>query len=270
MIKAGLLEIVRHKREELARVRAERDIEALRSMPGHAMRPRNFFGAVAVPRRRPNLIAEIKSASPSAGVMHAAPGFDPVGIARVFERAGAAALSVLTEEKFFRGRLEYIPAIKDRVSLPVLRKDFLLEPYQLEESRAFQADAVLLIGEVLEGPHLAEMVGAARELELTVLLEVHRRETLLRVLETVDLRDGASVLLGINNRDLETQAIDLETTGRLAPLVPPGMPVVSESGIQCRADVERMARGGARAVLVGEVLMRSADPAATIRELMRA
>lgn len=264
-----LEQIVNHKRSELAASRAARSVEALRAMPGFALRPRNFFGAVAVPRPRPNLIAELKASSPSAGVLRPAAAFDPVATARTFERGGAAALSVLTDERFFGGRLEFIPAIKDRVSLPVLRKDFLLDPYQIEESRAFQADAVLLIGELLDTPLLGEMVDAARGLDLAVLLEVHRRETLLRVLETLDLRRGASVLLGINNRDLETQRVDLETTETLAPLVPPGMPLVSESGIRSRADVERVSRCGARAVLVGETLMRSRNPVAAIHELLR-
>jgi indole-3-glycerol phosphate synthase len=174
---------------------------------------------------------------------------------------------VLTDEKYFGGRLAYIAQIKATVGLPVLRKDFLIDAYQVYESRAGGADAVLVIGEALEPTLAAELVALARSLKLWVLLEVHTRAGLLEALGLIHTEAGEGVLLGINNRDLETQRVDLSTLEQLAPLVSPGVPIVAESGVKTRADVERLHAAGARAILVGETLMRSGDPARTIREL---
>ena len=221
---------------------------------------------VAVPRGGgPNLIAEIKRSSPSAGLIR--PDFEPVAISRQYAEGGAQALSILTDEKFFGGRIEYIEAVKAAVGLPVLRKDFLVDAYQIHESRACGADAVLLIAEALAPSTMVELVTLARSLGLWVLLEVHTQECLLDVSQRLGdkLHDG--ILLGINNRDLQTQRVDLATAEELARLVPRGVPIVAESGIRTRADVERMLAAGARAVLVGEVLMRSGDPRQTIEEL---
>lgn len=259
-------EILANKRREVEQARAARPLEQLHSRPGYFLPRRNFFGAVAVPRRgQPNLIAEIKRASPSAGVIRSE--YDPAGIARQYEQGGAQALSVLTDELYFGGRLDHIEQVKAAVGLPVLRKDFLVDAYQVHESRAYGADAVLVIAEALETDPALELLRLARSLELWVLLEVHSRERLLAVLQGMDaaLRDG--VLLGINNRNLHAQTTDLACTERLAPLVPPGMPIVAESGIRTRKDVERMHAAGARAVLVGETLVRSGNPSQTIREL---
>jgi indole-3-glycerol phosphate synthase len=213
----------------------------------------------------PNLIAELKRASPSAGLLRAE--FDPPALARQYAAAGAHALSVLTDERFFGGRLEYLEQVKAAVGLPVLRKDFLIDPYQLHESRACGADAVLLIAEVLPPARLVELVRLAAELELGVLLEVHARDVLVQVLLALDGTDRAGLLLGINNRDLRTQRVDLGTFEKLADLAPPGLPLVAESGIRTRLDVQRLHAAGARAVLVGEVLLHAADPAAAIRRL---
>jgi indole-3-glycerol phosphate synthase len=262
-------EILASKRVEIERARVARPVELLKALPGYAVPRRNFFGTVSAPRAgRPNLIAEIKRASPSAGVIRA--DFDPVAIARTYAAAGAAALSVLTDEPYFGGRLEHIDEIKAAVGLPVLRKDFLLDEYQIHESRAYGADAVLLIAEAMEPVRLVALADLARQLGLCVLLEVHARPTLMRTLSALDASNRANILLGLNNRDLQAQRVDLATTERLAELVPPGMPIVAESGIRTRRDVERMHAAGARALLVGETLMRSADPAATIRELFGA
>lgn len=259
-------EILANKRIEVERALKNRSIESLCSMPAFAAPPRNFYGAVSAPRRNgPNLIAEIKRASPSAGTIVA--DFDPTGIARRYSAGGARALSVLTDEKYFGGRLEYVEQVREAVGLPVLRKDFLIDPYQVYESRAFGADAILLIAEALEPALLAELLTVARELSLCVLLEVHTRRALLRVLQNVPATQREGVLLGINNRDLTTQRVDLSTTERVIDLVPPGMPVVAESGIKSRADVERMYAVGARALLVGEALMRHADPETTIQTM---
>lgn len=264
-------EILTHKRVEVERAKRDRPVDELRRMPAMAVRPRNFFGAVTTPRGRPNLIAEVKAASPSAGVIRE--DFDPVAIARTYRDARAAALSVLTDEKFFRGHLSYIEPIKAAVGLPVLRKDFILDPYQVVESRAFGADAVLLIAEALRADTpdglrlLRELIDAAIDLEMAVLLEIHAESSLLAVLQIPDLASRSAVLLGVNNRDLHTQTIDLAVTERLAARVFPALPLVSESGIRTSGDVRRVARAGACAVLVGEALMRERDPAAAVREL---
>lgn len=260
-------EILAHKRGEVEQARRARPVEELRDRPGYFLPRRNFYGAVAVPRGgRPNLIAEIKQSSPSAGTLRA--HFDPVAIARQYAAGGAAALSVLTDARYFGGRLEHLEQVKAALDLPVLRKDFLIDPYQLHESRAAGADAVLIIAEALAPAAAAELVRMARALELWVLLEVHSRARLLELLARwpEPWRDG--VLLGINNRDLATQRVDLATTEALAPLVPPGLPIVAESGIRSRRDVERMHAAGARALLIGETLLRSADPPQAIRALL--
>lgn len=259
-------EILAHKRGEVEQAQIARPVAALQAMAGYHLPRRNFFGAVTVPRRsRPNLIAEIKRASPSAGVIRA--DFDPVALARQYAAAGAQALSVLTDEKYFGGKLEYIEQVKAVVGLPVLRKDFLVAAYQVHESRAFGADAVLVIADALDPPRTLELVALARELELWVLLEVHSRKRLLETLPAVSsyLRNG--VLLGINNRDLAAQRVDLGVTEELATVLPPGVPLVSESGIRTRADVQRMHAAGARALLIGETLLRAGDPAQAIDEL---
>ena len=259
-------EILANKREEVERARREQPLETLKSMPGYALPRRNFYGAVTVPRPgRPNLIAEIKRASPSAGLIRE--DFDPATIAEQYAAANADAISVLTDAKYFGGALGFIDQVKAAVGLPVLRKDFLLDPYQVYESRAHGADAVLLIGEAMETARLIELVGLAQELGLCVLLEVHARDTLLNTLLALDGPTRSKLLLGINNRDLQAQQTDLAITERLADLVPPGTPIVAESGIKTRQDVERMHAAGARALLVGETLMRSADPTAAVRQL---
>lgn len=261
-----LQEILAHKKTEVQRARTERSIGHLKSLPGYFLPRRNFYGSVAVPRRGgPNLIAEMKRSSPSAGLLRE--DFDPVAIARTYEDAGAQALSVLTDEKYFGGQLAFIDPIKSHVGLPVLRKDFLIDPYQVHESRAFGADAVLFIADALEPAMMVELVALAQSLDLCILLEVHTRTCLSRVLQTLRVHMRNGVLLGINNRDLTTQRTDIATTEELARLAPPGVPIVSESGIKTRQDVERMHAAGARALLVGETLMRSADPRETIHEL---
>jgi indole-3-glycerol phosphate synthase len=260
-------EILAHKRQEVEAARAARPIDVLKSTPNYAMPRRNFYGAVTMPRStRPNLIAEIKHRSPSAGVIRE--DFDPVQIARQYAAAGAAALSVLTDAAYFGGRLEYIAQVKRAVDLPVLRKDFIVDAYQLHESRAAGADAVLVIAEALPAKTVRALVTAARELELWVLLEVHTRPRLLEALALIPeaLRNG--VLLGINNRDLQAQRVDLATTEDLARLIPPGVPIIAESGIHTPQDVQRMHMAGARALLVGEALLREPDPGEAARVLM--
>lgn len=264
-----LEEIVRTKREEVANCQATVPIDALKETIQTLGRPRNFFHAVTKdPGRKPlNLIAEVKKASPSAGIIR--PNFDPVDVARQYAAAGADALSVLTDEKYFQGKLEYIHAVRDAVKLPVLRKDFIIDPYQVWEARAAGADAILLIAECLETSQLIDLQILATELHLTTLIEVHDLENLMRVRDRVIGFPHASYsLLGINNRDLRTFKTDLGTTLRMAELVEDRRVLVSESGIHTRRDIKKLAEAGVRSVLIGESLMRSEDIGAKIGELL--
>jgi indole-3-glycerol phosphate synthase len=243
-----------------------REIEAaMRSVPEAelarrvaSLPPARDFAAAL---RRPGVqvIAEVKKASPSAGVIR--PDFDPVAIARTYERHGAAAVSVLTDEHYFQGSLAYLAAIREVVTLPLLRKDFILDRYQLLEARLAGADAALLIAECLPGDRLATLQRQAAELGLHTLVELHDAEELPRVLDC-----GASVI-GINNRDLRTFTTRLDHTLDLLPKIPPDRVVVSESGIKTHAHLERLGGAGARAVLVGESLMRAPDIGAALDAL---
>jgi indole-3-glycerol phosphate synthase len=263
-------QIIATKRTEVAERRQRVPVEALREQIAALGRPRNFFHAVTTPSSKPvNLIAEVKKASPSAGVIRA--DFDPVAIARTYAAAGADALSVLTDDQYFQGKLEYIRAVRDAVNLPVLRKDFVIDPYQVYESRAAGADAILLIAECLPVNELIDLQILATELNLTTLIEVHDMDNLIRVRDQViGFPHKSYSLLGINNRDLRTFKTDLGTTLRLAELVEDRRVLVSESGIHTPADVRKLADAGIRAALIGESLMRSDDIAAKIRELFAA
>jgi len=204
-----------------------------------------------------NVIAEIKKASPSAGLIRH--DFDPVAIAKTYQKCGADAISVLTDEKYFQGRLEYIEQIARAVNLPVLRKDFIIDLWQVYESRAAGADAILLIAEALRPGELMDMMIAAAELTLTVLLEVHQADTLLKVRSLIGFPKKGYSVLGINNRDLSTMEVDLNTASRLSGLLDSKSELVAESGIKSRADVEKLKSIGVRAILVGHVLCESAD-----------
>jgi indole-3-glycerol phosphate synthase len=263
-------EIVATKRQEVAERSAKVPVEALKEQIAPLGRPRNFFAAVTTPTDKPlNLIAEVKKASPSAGVIRA--DFDPVAIAKAYAENGADALSVLTDEKYFQGKLEYIQLVRDAVKLPVLRKDFIIDPYQVYEARAAGADAILLIAECLQVNEMIDLQILATELNLTTLIEVHDMDNLIRVRDRViGFPHKSYSLLGINNRDLRTFKTDLGTTLRLAELVEDRRVLVSESGIHTSADIAKLAEAGVRAVLVGESLMRSNDIGAKVRELFSA
>ena len=267
-----LEQILQHKREEVERRKADAPLDALRETIATLGRPRNFFSAVTKPPKpkagkRLNLIAEVKRASPSAGVIRA--DFDAVKIAQAYAAAGADALSVLTDEKFFQGKLEYLHAIRDVVKLPVLRKDFVIDPYQVYESRAHGADAILLIAECLRTDELIDLQILATELNLTCLIEVHDMDNLMRVRDhVIGFPHRSYSLLGINNRDLNTFRTDLGTTLRMSDLVADKEVLVSESGIETRDDVKKLAAAGVRAILVGETFMRADDIEAKVRELM--
>lgn len=268
-----LAEIVEHKRREVAAAKARTPFAELEAMVAQEEEPRNFFAAVT---RHPTLdhtavIAEIKRKSPSAGLIRAeyeGEGFSPEDIAKRYHRAGAAAISCLTDEHFFGGRLAFLQRVKDAVPLPVLRKDFIIDPWQLWESRAAGADAVLLIAECLTEGELVDMLILAQQLRLTVLIEVHEMENLLKVRPHIGFPHAAYSLLGINNRDLASMKVDLAHTMRLVELVDDRSVLVSESGIKTRADLERLRSVGVRTVLVGEHLMRQPDPGAALHELI--
>lgn len=262
-----LEQIVQTKRVEVAERSAKISVEQLKETIATLGRPRNFFAAVThSPTKAMNVIAEVKKASPSAGVIKA--DFDPVAIAKGYAAAGADALSVLTDEKYFQGRLEYIHAIRDAVKLPVLRKDFLIDPYQVYESRAAGADAILLIAECLETSEMIDLQILATELNLTCLIEVHDMDNLMRVRDhVIGFPHRSYSLLGINNRNLKNFSVDLGNTLRLADLVEDRSVLVSESGIRSREDVIKLHGAGVRAVLVGESLMRSDDIAGTFRQV---
>src|SRR3954452_17553763 len=260
-------EIVQTKRQEVAERKVRVPVESLRETIDTLGRPRNFFHAVTgAGRFKVNLIAEVKKASPSAGVIR--PDFDPVSIAEAYAKAGAKALSILTDEPFFQGKLEYIHQVRDKVKLPVLRKDFIIDPYQVYESRAAGADAILLMAECLQVNELIDLQILATELNLTTLIEVHDMDNLIRVRDRViGFPHRSYSLLGTNNLDLRTFKTDLGTSLRLADLVEDKSVLVSESGINTPQDVKKLAAAGVNAVLVGESLMRSDDIGEKVKEL---
>ncbi len=251
-------DILSCKRERLVRAKEERSVTQLAEAPLYG-RPRVSLQK-ALERGGRRIIAEVKRASPSRGRIRQS--FDPLAIAAGYERAGAAALSVLTEEDWFEGSLEHLAAIRQKVKLPLLRKDFIFDPYQVHESRAFGADAILLIAAILDDEQLGSLVKEGMEASLELLVEVHDRKELDRAVGC-----GAS-LIGINNRDLKNMTVDLNATLTLCPLVPAGKTVVAESGIKTAADIELLEAGGVRAFLVGEVLMEAPDPAERLKKLL--
>jgi len=253
--------IVAEKRQEVARLRAQ----AGRIKQAAATRKdfRDFAGALHH-KDRVSLIAEVKKASPSAGVIRE--DFDPVAIARAYAAGGASALSVLTDKKFFQGRLGYLEMIREAVPLPLLRKDFVIDELQVYEAVAHGADAVLLIVAILDDAKLRDLRAMAEQVRLSALVEVHDEGELDRALQA-----GAAII-GINNRDLRTFRVSLDTTRLLAAKLRSGACadriLVAESGINARADVERVRQAGVDAILVGESLMRSGDIAGKVRELL--
>ncbi|MGD0596135.1 MAG: indole-3-glycerol phosphate synthase TrpC [Sedimentisphaerales bacterium] len=261
-----LEQIIADKRKEVEKRKKEQPLEELKEQLVLLGKCRNFYKAVTKANSRGiNVIAEIKKASPSAGVI--CRDFAPVTIAKAYERCGADAISVLTDEKYFQGKLEYIDHVKHAVDLPILRKDFIIDIWQVYESRVAGADAILLIAEALKPAELIDLMIAAAELTLTVLLEVHDADSLLAVRSMVGFpRKGYSVL-GINNRDLATMKVDLNTTSRLAGLLDNKVELVAESGIKTRQDVKKLKAAGVSAVLVGQTLCESADIAARFKEL---
>ncbi len=264
----ALEQIVARKRIEVQKAKAATPQDVLQKRVAEMPRPRNFFAAVVNDRapRRTRIIAEIKQRSPSAGAI--ANDFDPVRIARQYHEAGAAAISCLTDEKDFGGHLGYIPQIREAVPLPVLRKDFIVDQYQVWESRAAGADAVLLIADVLEEGQILDMMILARELSMTSLVEAHDLERLLKVRHYIGFPHAGYSLLGINNRDLKTMTTDISHTFRMLEFIENRKAVVSESGIASPADLSRLRQRGVNIVLVGEHFLRQPDPGQALRDLL--
>lgn len=252
-------EIVAAKRSEVERSKAARPEAEVRARLADAPPVRDFFAPLAAegPIR---LIAEVKKASPSAGVIRG--DFDAVAIARTYEQHGATCISVLTDEPYFQGCLEHLSAVRAAVNLPVLRKDFILDSYQLLEARAAGADAVLLIAECLDDCNLRKLFNEACELGMTPLVELYEPANLSRVLE------AGATLVGVNNRNLRTFEVDLEHTLRLRKEIPEDCVLVGESGIKTHADVKRLEAAGVDAILVGESLCREPDIGAAVDRLL--
>lgn len=259
MMTSILDEIVASKRLEVASVRRRMPLEEIEDQAASAPPVRDFRAALegSGPIR---LIAEVKKASPSASVIRA--DFDPVGIARAYQAHGAACLSILTDAPYFQGHLSYLARARASVAIPLLRKDFLIDEYQVVEARLAGADAILLIAEILDDAALAGLRQRAEAMGMAALVEFHDEANLPRVL------DSGAQLVGINNRDLKTFSTNLEHTLRLRDRIPPGVVLVSESGIRTRADALRLEAAGVSAILVGESLMRQPDIGLAVERLL--
>lgn len=252
-----LKEIIEHKKKEVAILKKKGIPDA-----DFGVRPlRDFKAAISAPDRI-NLISEIKFASPSAGTIREQS--DPVDIGRIYENAGASAISLLTDKKFFQGDIKNLPAVKKAVSIPVLRKDFIIDEIQVREALMYGADAILLIARILSPEQLKDLLDLCKENRLSALTEIHDRKDLEQSLEC-----GADII-GINNRDLDTFHVDINTTNNLAGLVPETCVLVSESGIGNPEDISKLTGKGINAVLVGSALMSSRDPGLKARELVTA
>jgi indole-3-glycerol phosphate synthase len=264
---ANILEkIIADKRFEVKLRQSQRSLEQLREDARSLPKCRNFYQAVSKRNQRGiNVIAEVKKASPSAGIIRK--DFDPVQIAKIYQQCGADAISVLTDEKYFQGKLEYVQQVKDAVDLPVLRKDFIVDIWQVYESRAAGADAILLIAEALNLSEMMDLMIAAAELTLTVLLEVHEADTLLSMRSLIGFPKKGYSLIGINNRDLATMNVDIKTVIRLADFIDNKSELVAESGIKTHADVEKLKSVGINAVLIGQTLCESLSIEKKFKEL---
>jgi len=256
----GILErIVQAKRAEVEHEKERLPMRRAIELASAAPPPQDFAAALRRPSRI-NVIAEVKRASPSRGPIRE--GADPSDVARAYGAAGAAAISVLTDARFFLGAPEHLAAVRQAVDRPLLRKDFLFDEYQIYRSRALGADAVLLIARILSIKELKTLIGVSRSLHIEPLVEIHSEDDAAKAL------DCGAAIVGVNNRDLSTMKTSLETSLRLAPLLPPTVLKVSESGIEERSDIERLRAAGYDAFLIGERLMREPDPGAALRRLL--
>lgn len=253
-----LNKIVAEKKHEVEQKKLGLPLSALKEKITRHKAPLDFTSALRGDNIK--LITEVKKASPSKGVL--CPDFDPVALAKTYAQCGAAAISVLTEVNHFQGSLEYLAAIREEVSIPLLRKDFIFAPYQVYESAAYGADALLLIAAILSREQLKKLLVLSHSLGLGCLVEVHNENELEKALL------GGAEIIGINNRDLNTFTVDINTTRRLRPLIPEGRIVVSESGIRNRDDIQKLKEWGVNAVLVGEALVTAENIPAKMEELI--
>ncbi len=253
--------IVDQTKEDLAKRKRRVSFHDLHSMEGFEKEKISFKDSLSREGKAISVIAEVKKASPSKGVIRE--DFNPVGIARQYAEAGASALSVLTDEPFFKGSLKYLDSVAKKVSLPLLRKDFIIDPYQVKEARAYGADAVLIIVAITEGQQLEELLAAAREFELDALVECYDQEDLDRL-------DFAQVdILGVNNRDLRTFEVDVHRGIALLKQAPEETVLVSESGLSTGKDLALLINNGIHAALIGEYFMRQEHPGQAVKELLQ-
>jgi indole-3-glycerol phosphate synthase len=251
--------IIENKRQEVDRAKAAASLEEVKRGIGRVRPPADFYKAIDHGGGL-RIIAEIKKASPSKGILR--DDFDPVKIALSYAEGGASALSVLTDEKFFKGSLSYLTDIKKAVDIPLLRKDFIIDPYQVYEARLYGADALLLIVSALGQDELSELLGLTHSLGMNALVEVHDEEELERAL------DAGSRIIGINNRDLRTFDVDLGVSARLSRKMPAGIIAIAESGIGSGEDIKMLSKHGLHAFLIGETFMRAPDPGLELKNLI--
>jgi len=251
--------IIAQKKEEVEQRKKEATITYLQELIARQKPALDLAPALKGDHIR--LIAEVKQASPSRGLL--SPNFNPIELAQTYAEGGASAISVLTEANYFMGSIERLAAIKEVVELPLLRKDFIFDLYQVYESRAYGADALLLIAAILSQEQLKELVSLSHSLGLSCLVEVHNKDEVERAVLS------EAKIIGINNRDLNTFTVDINTTRRLRPLVPKEKIIVSESGIKSKRDIEKLGKWGVDAVLVGEALVTASDVRAKMKELLR-
>lgn len=254
-----LQKIVDHKLLEIENSKSKTPLAEVRRAAADARPPRNFLAALQTPNEI-GLIAEVKKASPSKGVIRE--DFDPVAIAQAYESAGASCVSVLTDEHFFQGHRDFLVAVGDAIQLPTLRKDFIIDPWQVYDARTAGADAVLLIAECLDAESLRELHSLINELGMTALVELYDKQNIEKVL------DCDPALVGVNNRDLNTFEVNLEHSIEIRRSLPDQLTFVSESGISSNAEVSRLLQANVDAILVGESLMRSDDIGAAVKQLM--
>ena len=254
-----LNKIIENKRSEVEKAKRCTSIDFLKSGMSNLDSTKGFYESIR-PDGSTKVIAEIKRASPSKGVLRA--DFDPVGISKSYSKGGASAISVLTDSRFFKGSLDHLRNVRSAVGLPLLRKDFIIDPYQVYESRFYGADAILLIVAALDSAILRELLELAHSLEIDAIVEIHDERELDEAIE------AGGKIIGINNRDLKTFDVSLETSIRLCKLIPKGKIIVSESGIGSQDDIKRLKSAGISVLLIGETFMRARDPGEELRKLL--
>jgi indole-3-glycerol phosphate synthase len=252
-------EILRNKRIEVEEAKRRYPLELLTHKLEKTEPPRNFFEAIK-PDERVKIIAEVKCASPSRGILRE--DFNPIEIAKSYKEGGASALSVLTDKRYFKGDLSHLRDVRNAVSIPLLRKDFIIDPYQVYEARYYGADAVLLIAAALDKRTIAELLNLTHSLGMNAIVEVHNEEELERALT------ARSEIIGINNRDLKTFTVSLDVSIKLSRLIPNGKVVVSESGFSSSEEIKRLKNEGIRVFLVGETFMKASDPGKELRAML--